>query len=352
MSTQPPATTSAWLLHGTSSNPADPSEALTWTEKLDLPPLGPTDVLVKLYAWAINYPDLAVANGTFPWDKTATTPRIPGSDGAGEVLATGTRVKTLKPHDRVIPLYYPNFPSGNAPTPAQMRGTPGSSPSAPGTFRLHAVFDKNGLIKMPWNLTYAEAATLPCSALTAWNALNGITPLKKGDYVLAQETGGVSIFAILFALHAGAVVVATTSDERKAARLKDMGVQHGVTARNLTPNQLGLQRVIEVGGPQTIKQSFECVAAGGEICIIGFLTGLGYGSENGPTYLEPLLRACLVRGVEVGNRVQFEEMVAVIEECGIRPVLDGRRFGFGELREAYRYVWGRGHFGKVVLEER
>lgn len=213
---------------------------------------------------------------------------------------------------------------------------------------------------MPQNLTYREAATLPCSALTAWNALHGFRTLGPGDYVLAQGTGGVSSFAILLALKAGAVVIATTSSDEKARRLREMGVQHvlnyrkdpnwGETARKLTRGELGCQRVIEVAGAQTIKQSFECVARGGEIDVIGFLTGQGHG-KDAPTFLEPLLWACTVRGIEVGNWIQFEELIRAIEAYDIRPVVDGRVFRFGELPQAYKYVWDQKHSGKVVLSD-
>ncbi|RDW76520.1 zinc-dependent alcohol dehydrogenase family protein [Aspergillus mulundensis] len=375
-----PTSTSGWTLVGTA--PDDGSGALVWNDELGLPELGPTDVLVKLHAWALNYPDIsskhppsthrpnpiltyltAVANGTFPWSPAdhGKGSLIPGSDGAGEVLAVGSHVTRFKPTDRVIVVYYPNFPDGGAPTYAQMAGSPGSNKDSPGTFRHHGIFTEHGgLIRMPANLSYSEAVTLPCSALTAWNALHGLRALKAGEYVLAQGTGGVSLFAILFALKAGAVVIATTSSEEKARRLRGMGVQHvlnyredpnwGETARKLTRDGLGCQRVIEVGGAQTIKQSFQCVARDGEIDVIGFLTGQGH-AEDGPTFLEPLLRACTVRGIEVGNWIQFQEMNRAIEAYDVRPVVDGGVFGFGELKEAYQYVWGQKHFGKVVLSD-
>ncbi|RAK90208.1 NAD(P)-binding protein [Aspergillus costaricaensis CBS 115574] len=328
---QIPTSTSGWTLVGTA--PDDGSGALVWKDELELPKLA----------------------------DHGTGSLIPGSDGSGEVVAIGSHVTRFKPTDRVIVVYYPNFLFGAAPTYAQMSGSPGSNKDSPGTFRHHGVFNENGgLIHMPSNLSYSEAATLPCSALTAWNALHGLKPLKAGEYVLAQGTGGVSLFAMLFALKAGAVVIATTSSDEKARRLKEMGVQHvlsykqdpnwGETATKLTRGELGCQRVIEVGGAQTIKQSFECVARGGEIDVIGFLTGQGH-AEDGPTYLEPLLRACTVRGIEVGNWVQFEEMNRAIEAYDIRPVVDGKVFGFGELREAYKYVWDQKHFGKVVLSD-
>ncbi|RAH69977.1 zinc-dependent alcohol dehydrogenase family protein [Aspergillus aculeatinus CBS 121060] len=351
-STELPTVTSGWELHGTSRG-GDGSEALVWNDSLPLPAIGPTDVLVRLHAWAINYPDISIANGTFPWSYPEDgETKVPGTDGAGEVIAVGSHVQELQRHDRVVVVYYPKFLHGAAPTLDQMQ-------QDLRTFRRHAVLPAQALIRMPANLTYAEAATLPCSALTAWNALHGLTPLKAGDAVLTQGTGGVALFAVRFALAAGATVIATTSSDDKACRLREMGVQHvlnyredpewGESARRLTREGLGCQRVIEVGGPQTIAQSFRCVARGGEIDVIGFLGGQD--GNGGPSFLEPLLRACVVRGIEVGNRIQFEEMNRAIEAFDLRPVVDERVFGFGELREAYAHVWNRRMFGKVVLAD-
>ncbi|KAK1149002.1 hypothetical protein N8T08_007677 [Aspergillus melleus] len=351
-----PTTTYGWELHGTGAGSG--SDVLVWNEKQQLPPLGPNDVLVKLHAWSINYPDISVANGTYPWRDSHVSTVIPGSDGAGEVVATGSKASKFKKTDKVIVFFYPHFDEGNAPTLDQMRDVPGTNTH--GIFRQYAVLNEKGLIAMPSNLTYREAATLPCSALTAWNALHGLAPLKPSDFVLAQGTGGVSLFAILFALAAGATVIATTSSLAKAERLAKIGVQHvlnyrqdpnwGETARKLTRDELGCHRVIEVGGPQTIKQSFECVARGGEIDVIGFLTGQGH-AEDGPTYLEPLLKACMVRGIEVGNHIQFAEMNREIERLNVKPVVDDRVFALTELKEAYDYVWEQRHFGKVIISD-
>ncbi|PYH81859.1 NAD(P)-binding protein [Aspergillus uvarum CBS 121591] len=310
-----PTVTSGWELHGTSRG-GDGSGALVWNDALPLPALGPTDILVRLHAWAINYPDTSIANGTFPWSYLEEgETKVPGEDGVGEVIV--------------------HLPAPRCPPPAQ------------------------ALTCMPTNLTYAEAGTLPCSALTAWNALHGLTPLKAGAAVLTQGTGGVALFAVRFALAAGATVIATTLSSEKADRLREMGIQHvlnyredpdwGESARRLPREGLGCARVIEVGGPQTIAQSFQCVARGSEMDVIGFLGGQD--GDGGPSVLGPLLWACIVRGIEVGNRIQFEEMNRAIEAFNIRPVVDERVFGFAELKDAYAHVWNRRVFGKVVLTE-
>ncbi|KAF4873819.1 Zinc-type alcohol dehydrogenase-like protein [Colletotrichum siamense] len=348
-----PEHTSGWIIQGTAPN--DGSAALVWKQNLDFPKLSEHDVLVQFHAWSLNYPEIAIATGTYPW-KQDDPIGIPGSDAAGEVVHVGSGVKNLTVGDRIFPIYYPNFDFGSAPTVETGRGVCGLD--APGVFCEYALFDQRALSKIPKNLSYKEAATLPCSALTAWNALYGYSQIKPGSWILVQGTGGVSMFAIQFAVAAGASVIATTSSEAKAALLRKMGVKHiinyredhewGETARKLTPGGRGCDHVIEVGGPATIRQSFQCVARGGFINVIGFLAGQTQGPED-PTFLEPLVRACVVRGVEVGSRQQLEDMIKAIECHDIKPVLDSVEFSLRELKQVYERVWKREHFGKAVI---
>lgn len=186
-----------------------------------------------------------------------------------------------------------------------------------GTLRQHGVFNENGLVAMPSSLSYIEAATLSCAALTAWNALCGLKPLVAGQTVLTQGTGGVSLFGVQFAKAAGCTVIATTSSNEKAEMLKKLGADHvinyketpnwGEKAKTLSYNGEGVDHVIEVGGATTIAQSLEAIKIDGIITIIGFVGGKG---EKQPAFLDCLSKLCTVRGILVGNRTQFEDMVS------------------------------------------
>lgn len=248
--------------------------------------------------------------------------------------------------------------------------------SIDGTLRGHGVYNEQGLVAMPSNLNYIEGSTLVCAGLTAWNALYGLSPLRQGDYVLTQGTGGVSIFALQFAKAAGAKVIATTSSAAKAATLKKLGADHvinyketpewGAEAKKLTPGGGGVRHVIEVGGPGTMAQSLQAVQIDGVISIIGFVATP---SKEQPTFLDCLANVCTVRGLLVGSREQFEVMVSVfflsavllfysiniyltmrgvtnelmitnnlpqnraIEANDIKPVIDSRIFSLGEVKE-------------------
>ncbi len=212
---------------------------------------------------------------------------------------------------------------------------------------------------MPKTLSTEEASTLGCAGLTAWNALYGLKSkaLKPGDVVLTQGTGGVSMFAVEFAVAAGATVIATTSSEEKAKKLKDLGAHHvinyksdpnwGETARKFTPEGLGVDHILEVGGSSTMKQSLKAIKMDGVISIIGFLGGGK--SEDEPSFLDCVKHLCIARGVIVGSRMQLEEMNQAIDANKIKPVVDPKIFKLEEAREAYDYMWDQKHFGKLVI---
>lgn len=210
----------------------------------------------------------------------------------------------------------------------------------------------------PSNLSSIEASTLSCAALTAWNALYGLEgkSLKPGDTILTQGTGGVSVFALQFAVAAGATVIATTSSDEKGKRLKDLGAAHvinyktdpnwGETVKKLT-GEIGVDNVIEVGGNTTIPQSLQAVKIDGLISIIGFLGG---NAQDAPSVVEALYHMCTIRGLLVGSRLQFEEMNRAIEANNLKPLVDSKVFQFKEARDAYQYQWDQKHFGKLVIE--
>lgn len=212
---------------------------------------------------------------------------------------------------------------------------------------------------LPEGLNFLEGATLPCAALTAWNALYGLRRLTPGQWVLTQGTGGVSTFGIQFAKAAGARVIATTSSAEKGKLLEKLGADHiinykenpdwGSKVREIT-NGAGVDHVIEVAGPTSMAQSLKSVKIEGVISIIGFVGGTN--DPNQPGFLENLNRLCTTRGLLVGSRDQMEEMSRAIEANPekLRPVIDSKVFKLEELREAYEYQWSGKHQGKVCIE--
>lgn len=283
---------------------------------------------------------------------------IPGSDGAGTVIAVGKHVNRFKPGDKVVTLFNQGHLGG--PLDRVAAGT-GLGGALDGVLRSVAAFDQNGLVSLPKGLSFNEGATLPCAALTAWNALYGLTDkaLKPGQWVLTQGTGGVSIFAVQFAKAAGAKVIATTSSAQKAKLLEKLGADHiinyketpewGSEVRKITEGA-GVDHVIEVAGPASMSQSLKSVKIEGVITIIGFVGG--FKAENEPGFMENLTRLCTTRGILVGNRVLMEDMCRAIEANieKLRPVVDSKTFKLEELKEAYEYMWAEKHQGKICIE--
>lgn len=224
------------------------------------------------------------------------------------------------------------------------------------------LFPRTGIARVPDYLTLEEASCLPCAALTAWNALYGLSPLRPGQSVVLQGTGGVSTFGLQIAAAAGARAIVTSSSDAKLEAARAMGAAHVVNytktpdwaaeVRRVTGG-VGADHIIEVGGTLTLQASFDAVGFNGVIHAVGHITNpdpLGAGRElRGPdAAFLALDRHAVLRGVVVGSREQLQDMLACFEANEIRPVIN-RVFGFDQLVEAYEYLWSAAHTGKVVI---
>lgn len=328
-------------------HPSNPSAPLQLAN-FEPAPLGDTQVAVAIKAVSLNYRDILVTQNTY--FGPIPDGRVPCSDGAGGVVAVGKAVKGLKPGDRVATLFFPDWQSGG-PDGASTSGALGAE--GDGAFTERFISEERGLIKLPDSLSYAEAASLPCAAVTAWNSLFVVGDLKPGQTVLLQGTGGVSIFGLQFAKAAGARVIITSSDDAKLARAKKLGADHGINYKTnpewhqevlrLTEGR-GVDVVLEVGGPGTLERSLMSVKIGGRIAYIGVLTGLG-GQAN-PVMLIP--KSASIHGIFVGSRAMFADMLDAIATHAIHPVID-REFAFAEAPAALAHMRSGGHFGKIVI---
>jgi len=346
-----PTTTKAWSVRGVDGF----DKSLVFRPDVPIPSLSDNDVLVKFHAASLNYRDVAIPLGQYPFPVADGV--IPGSDGAGEVVAIGSKVTRFKPGAKVVTLFNQAHQGG-----AVSYRVLGSSLGGvvDGVQRQNGVFNEDGLVIMPSNLSYLEASTIPCAGVTAWNSLYGLKPLKPGEWVLTQGTGGVSVFALQFAKAGGAKVIATTSSAKKAALLKKLGADHvinyketpnwGEEAKKLTTDGMGVDHLIEVGGVGTIEQSLNAVRIEGVINMIGFLTAQDAGKTQEPSYGKVLEKVVILRGIIVGSRVLHEEMNRAIEAYDIKPVVDEKVFKLEELKEAYKYLYAQKHSGKLCIE--
>ncbi|KAK2052143.1 NAD(P)-binding protein [Colletotrichum caudatum] len=308
--------------------------------------LGEHEVLVELHAASLNYRELAIADveGSAGRAGPIRAGVVPGSDGAGVVKAIGASVSTVKPGDRVITHLTPRLveKSGDKELPVYLDIGDGLGQIVDGTLRSEGVFSEAALVLAPKTLNWSEAATLTCSGLTAWNALFGLKGREPGSgtWVLVQGTGGVSIAALQLAVAAGSTVVATTSSEEKAKRLRHLG------AKSYTPSQQGFDIVVDIGGDGTLAQSVTAVRTDGVIVAAGLVGGQ---AEPVPM-LAALGRPCIVRGVLLGSRSQFREMVRFVDDKNIKPAIDDVVFELSEVKDAYSRLKAKKHFSKVVIK--
>jgi NADPH:quinone reductase-like Zn-dependent oxidoreductase len=322
--------------------------ALQRTEEKAVANLAPHDVRVTIHAVALNYRDLMVSEGSYL--SAGKEPVIPGSDGAGEVVEVGARVTRFRVGDRVTPIFFPDWVDGD-PTPANSARTLGAD--SDGVLVEQIVASEESLVRIPDHLDYIEAATLPCAAVTAWNALFVQGALQPGQTVLLQGTGGVSIHALQLAQAAGANTIITSSSDTKLERARKLGADAAINYRNtpqwheealrLTGGR-GVDLVLEIGGRETLKRSLLSTRMGGTVCVIGGLSGWSSELE----YFTLISGARRITGIFVGSRKMLEDLYQFIGHARIRPAVD-RAFGFDQAREAYEYLKSGNHFGKVVV---
>lgn len=312
------------------------------------PEPGVGEVLVKIHAISFNYRDLMVVKGLY--NPKLKLPRIPVSDGAGEVTAVGEGVTKWKAGDRVMAIFMQNWIDG-PPNSAKCRGALGGD--VDGMLAEYVVLKESGLLPVPGHLSFQEAATLPCAAVAAWNALSA-GEVKPGATVLIQGTGGVAIFALQLARLRGARVLGISSSYDKLERAYSLGLDGGLNyvdspewdrwAMDETGGE-GVDLVVEVGGAGTLHRSLRALRIGGAIAQVGVLSG----SADAPPFpfASVLHKQVRIRGIYVGSRNDFEDLNKAINLTQLRPV--GENFPWSQAREALSRMEEGSHFGKLVL---
>lgn len=310
-------------------------------------PLGPGQVRVAMRAASLNYRDLLVVTGAL---RAVTLPAlVPCSDGAGAVIETAPDVWRVKVGDRVALTFNPDWLGGAfRPSP----GAAGRGGALQGVMRGELIVDQSEAVLLPAHLSFAEGATLPCAAVTAWHALCAAAPLLPGMTLFLQGAGGVSVFALQFAKLFGARVIMTSSSPERCARLRALGADETIdykadpawdaAVRRLTDGQ-GADLTIEIGGAETIDRSLAATRIGGRLAVVGLLTGV-------PAKFDALFaRSVDLSMIRVGSRADFEDMNRAIAFHGLRPVIDSH-YPFDRLPDALRHLESGRHFGKIVID--
>ena len=301
------------------------------------------EVLVRVRAVSLNHKDIYFLDRDR--QSGAASPGLSISDGAGDVIAAGTDVHRFKAGDRVVAAFDREWISGER---------PGYKPRE-GMLSELVTVTEDSLVPIPDYLSYEEAATLPCAAVTAWTSLFKEAHLQAGDYVLLEGTGGVSVFGLQFATAAGAKPVITSSSDAKLVKARALGAIATVNYRTHPDWQTevraatggtGVAHVLEIGGKDTLPKAIASLTQGGHIALIGGLSEGGFVRETPEAMLKPY--DARLTHIYVGSRTDFEAMNAFMTRHRIKPVID-RVFPFEATPAAYDYMINGTFFGKIVI---
>lgn len=309
---------------------------------------GEHEVLVRVHATSLNRRDIFVLHGQYATGNRDSL--VPLSDGAGDVVAVGAGVTRFRIGDRVAAAFFQAWLSGR-PGPEVLSSALGGQ--LDGMLAEYVTLNEQGLVAIPADVTYEEAATLPCAGVTAWNGLFTRGRLQRGDTVLLEGTGGVSVLGLQLAVAAGARAIITSSDDGKLERARSLGAFGTINytkhpdwekqVRELTGG-LGAQAILEVGGKGTLPHALASLAPGGHIALIGGLTGFG-----GDVPVMSLMGAnATVSGLYVGSRADLEALLDFVAKHHMKPVVD-RVVPFGDAPEAFKLMESGEFFGKIVI---
>lgn len=310
---------------------------------MPVPVPGPGEALVQIKAATLNYRDLIMIKGLLP--GLAKQPDyVPLSCAAGIVTAVGHGVSRVKVGDRVSPLLAQGWIDG-PPDPKRMLGA-----SLDGVARPFATFAAESLVHLPDALDDMEAATLPCAGLTAYSALFGACHLERGQWVLVQGTGGVSVAALQWAKAAGAHVAVTSSSDEKLAHAASLGADLTVNYRTVPDWAEAVRRVlghgvdivIDVIGTHGLDASAHVLRDGGVIAAIGMLNG----SFN---WTRTEYQGRRILPVTVGNRARHEAMLAFAARQRVHPIVEAV-YALPRLADALMHLESGRFFGKIGIE--
>ncbi|WP_455812775.1 zinc-dependent alcohol dehydrogenase family protein [Pseudomonas graminis] len=309
--------------------------------------LRPDEIRIAMDAWSLNYRDLLISafNPTVSREGL-----IPLSDGSGLIEAVGSNVGHLSIGQRVCPIFFHDWRTGAFEEQDVQSALGGARP---GVLAEEVVIHKDSVVVIPKQISALDAATLPCAALTAWQALFVRGHLDQHSTLLIQGTGGVALFALQFAKAVNAKVILISSSDDKLKQAQQLGADVLINYRT-TPEWdkevkkvtegVGVSHILELGGPATFPRSLNCLAAGGNILQIGVLTG--FGAETNLMRLQSINGT--ISGISVGSREQFEDMIVFIQQHKIRPIIN-TIFPFSQAAEAFNYLASAQHTGKVCL---
>ncbi|MFN3864247.1 MAG: zinc-dependent alcohol dehydrogenase family protein [Erythrobacter sp.] len=316
------------------------------------PVAGPGEILVRVIAAGMNYRDLMVLRGQYGSSLPET--RIPLSDGVGEVLALGAGVTGLAPGDRVIAPHFLAWQADADYTPAVFARDLGVT--ADGWLAERIVLPAAAAIKVPDAVPDSTAACLAVAGATVWHAMVAFGGARAGDLVLAQGTGGVSIFALLLAKALGAQFAITSSSEDKLARARALGADYAINYRTRpdwaaalieATGGRGADVVVDTLGFSALGETIAACAPNARIATLGALAG---SPQDVASASQGALigKNITIKGIASGSGAMLGKALGVVVAHGITIPIE-HEFAFADAPAAFACLDGGGHFGKVVI---
>lgn len=313
-------------------------------DSLAVPEIRDDEALVRVRAAALNRRDLFITQGLYP---KINLPVTLGSDGAGEVAALGSTIANLKAGDEVV--IDPMLGWGDDQRVWDAAASSILGMPREGTFAQYVAVPIDNVYRKPAELSMEEAAAIPLAGLTAYRALFTRGALKPGETVLITGVGGgVQTFVLLFAKHAGARAIVTSSSEAKLERARALGADLAIDYA-ATPEWPKLLRstgpvdlVVDSSGGETLAKALDAVRPGGRIVI--------YGGTNGDATIKPFplfWKHVTILGTSMGSPQDFAAMLGLFED-GLKPAID-RVFTLDESVAAFERLAAADQFGKIVV---
>ncbi|RLT27074.1 MAG: NAD(P)H-quinone oxidoreductase [Chloroflexi bacterium] len=308
-------------------------------QEIDDPIVGPEEVLVAVRATALNRADLLQRRGRYP-GPPGTRDDVPGLEMAGEVIEVGANVRAWQPGDRVMALL------------------------GGGGYADRIAVHERMLMRIPSNLSFTQAASIPEVFLTAFDALFMQCGLQPGENVLVHAVGsGVGSAAVQLASAVGCRTFGTAGSEDKLARAKELGLEVGVNyhegdfaeAVKADTNGRGVDVILDVIGAAYWPLNISSMAQRARMIIVGTLGGakievdLGALMSKRASVQGTLLRARALEEKAALTQAFAKRFLPMFESGRLQPVID-RVYPIAEVGDAHTYMETNANFGKIVLE--
>ena len=312
---------------------------------------GPGEVLVDVLAAGLNYRDLMVLDGNYGNNLPET--RVPLADGVGRIAALGEGAGGWAPGDRVIAPHFISWLDGPFAMAAFGRDL---GATLDGWLAEQLVLPAAALLRVPDSLSDMSAATLSVVGGTVWHAMVEFGAAGPGSLVLAQGTGGVSVFTLQLAKALGAEVAITSSSEAKLEHCRALGADYTINYRERpdwsaalleATGGRGADVVVDTLGFPAMGETVAACAVNARIGTVGALAGTAQ-SPVGVSQGLLIARNITIKGVASGSRKMLEQAMNAMAKSGSQMIVD-RSFAFADAPAAYEHLASGAHLGKVAI---